>query len=206
MSDAKTDPTMAPQPFTSYGAIEAMQYTGENAEAISEWAGWMIACLTAVGSMEISTPRGRELLHQDDWLVKARPGILGRNFYVCKSALFDALWRPSRAELNLRVVPGKRIEEVMSLRWRVGDGGNIHTMHGDEASEEDPILGTTGMLGLAVLVVEQHNRALAMERGDAALAESCASCHHPRGFHYRGRCHNPDPACYCVAFESATRE
>lgn len=88
--------------------IEAMQWTGDNFEAIQEWAGWCVQIVE--GDLVIATledtgdngfVRADHVASVNDWVIK---GIAGE-FYFCKPEIFNETYHkvaknPRKVELR----------------------------------------------------------------------------------------------------------
>lgn len=74
--------------------IEALQYNGENAEAIVAWSGGKVRIAKHVdptdadGSLQIETLEGTLIARKSDWIIQ---GVKGE-FYPCQSEIFAATY------------------------------------------------------------------------------------------------------------------
>ncbi len=74
--------------------IQAMQYTGSNNQAVSQWAdAFGPGCLiTRTGdTLSIFTPEGTMTVDPGDWVIQ---GVKGE-FYPCKPDIFELTYEPA---------------------------------------------------------------------------------------------------------------
>jgi hypothetical protein len=71
--------------------IEAVQYTGENADEIDNFVGFdLVRLLMSPVILEIPTLEGTHRASKGDWIIK---GVKGE-FYPCKPDIFVATYEP----------------------------------------------------------------------------------------------------------------
>ena len=78
--------------------IEAIQYLGENAEAIVEWMGRPYVFVAEGDPLIIETLEGDMSGSPGDWIIR---GVKGE-FYPCKPDIFEATYEPADAMLAAR--------------------------------------------------------------------------------------------------------
>lgn len=76
--------------------VEALRYTGDNADEIARWAGWMTVHVPddayRIGDKAIivRTLNGEVRVFPGEWVIKGAEG----EFYPCKPDIFDATYEP----------------------------------------------------------------------------------------------------------------
>lgn len=76
--------------------IEAIQFTGKNANAIAHFVGEASTIRPGPSQIDIRTLEGTMTASKNDWIIK---GVQGE-FYPCKPDIFAATYEPATPELH----------------------------------------------------------------------------------------------------------
>jgi hypothetical protein len=71
--------------------IDAVQWTGENPDALDVFCGNSIDWQKGQGELLIATSEGDMIAREGDWIIK---GVKGE-FYPCKPDIFEATYEPA---------------------------------------------------------------------------------------------------------------
>lgn len=76
--------------------VEAVKYTGDNKREIQDFTNGEARTNTGYSHLSIDTNEGTMRCEVGDWMIKEPFNVTnGRNFYPCKSGIFEATYEPA---------------------------------------------------------------------------------------------------------------